>query len=267
MYSIHLLHRTNQHIHILNQIIFGGINKINLLSVLITLTKNMLSKFPRPSVTIDCVVFGYDGADLSILLINRNEEPYKNFWTIPGGFLHIDETFEAAAQRILQTKTGLAELFLEQLYTFDATDRDPRGRVLSVVYFSLINPLKYNIVAGSTTNDIKWFKTSKLPKLGFDHKEIVKTALARLKSKVTYQPMGFELLNTHFTLTELQQLYECILEKEIDKRNFRKKILSTKILKATGLKKTGLKNRQPELYSFDQEAYKNLLTEGFQFQI
>lgn len=227
----------------------------------------MLNKFPQPSVTVDCVVFGYDGADLSALLLNRKDEPYKNAWTIPGGFLHIHETFEMAAQRILQTKTGLKNLFLEQLYSFDAIDRDPRGRVISVAYYALINPTKYNVVAGIAANNIGWFKLNKLPKLGFDHKAIIKAAFKRLKAKVLYQPIGFELLDQYFTLTELQHLYECILEKNIDKRNFRKKFLEKNVLKATGQKRTGLKNRQPELYQFNAQSYKKLLQEGFQFQL
>ena len=225
------------------------------------------SDYPRPSVTVDCIIFGYQGESLEILLLNRKEAPFENKWTIPGGFLNVDEGLEDAASRILQTKTGLKKLFLEQLYTFGKTDRDPRGRVLSVAYYTLINPKKYTLITGIAANDLQWFPLDKMPKTGFDHKEIINIGIKRLQAKVTYQPIGFELLDQQFTLTELQQLYESILEKQLDKRNFRKRIISSGMLKATGLKRSGSKNRQPELFEFDTAAYKKLLNEGFQFKI
>jgi 8-oxo-dGTP diphosphatase len=226
-----------------------------------------LTDYPQPSVTVDCVIFGYDGSQLSALLLNRREEPFKNKWTLPGGFLRMEESLEDCAGRILATKTGLNKLFLEQLCTFGNVHRDPRGRVLSVGYYALVNPRKFSLVAGEAANEVKWFAISKLPPMGFDHKHIFTTALSRLKAKLTYQPIGFELLEKKFTLTELQLLYECILERPIDKRNFRKRLLESGILTATGLKKTGLKNRAPELFEFDETNYKKLLKEGYQFKI
>ncbi len=226
-----------------------------------------LSAYPQPSVTIDCVVFGYDGQQLSVLLLNRREEPFGNKWTLPGGFLQLHEGLEACAERILSTKTGLTNLYLEQLYTFGDVTRDPRGRVLSVGYYTLVNPRSYSLVAGAAANEVKWFSVSKLPPMGFDHKHIFTAALTRLRAKVTYQPIGFELLEKRFTLTELQLMYECILQREIDKRNFRKRLLESDILTATGLKKTGLKNRAPELFEFNETNYKKLIKEGYQFKI
>jgi 8-oxo-dGTP diphosphatase len=226
-----------------------------------------LSAYPQPSVTVDCAVFGYDGQQLSVLLLNRREEPFRNKWTLPGGFLLVEEGLEQCAERILRDKTGLRHLFLEQLFTFGEVGRDPRGRVLSVGYYTLVNPRRYNLVSGEAANEVKWFDIQRLPAMGFDHKHIFNTALARLKAKVTYQPIGFELLEKRFTLTELQQLYECILQRPIDKRNFRKRLLESGILKATGLKKTGLKNRAPELFEFDETNYKKLIKEGYQFNI
>jgi len=228
---------------------------------------NELQKYPRPSVTIDCVVFGYDGQDISLLLINRKEEPFKNMWTLPGGFLFLEETPEECAKRILKNKTGLANIFLEQLYTFAEVERDPRGRVISIVYYTLVNPKLFNLVLGDAATDIQWFAVNKIPKMGFDHKEIFKVALNRLKAKITYQPIGFELLEQKFTLTEIQFLYEAILQGPIDKRNFRKRMLESKVIKATGEKRTGLKNRAPELFEFDEQQYKKLLKEGYQFKI
>ncbi len=226
-----------------------------------------LQDYPRPSVTIDCVVFGYDGIALSLLLINRKEAPFINMWTLPGGFLFLEETPEESARRILKSKTGLNNLYLEQLYTFGDVKRDPRGRVLSVAYYALVDPRRLELLAGIAANDVKWFESSKLPKTAFDHKEIIKVAYNRLKAKVTYQPIGFELLDKKFTLTELQFLYECILQRPIDKRNFRKRILESKVIKSTGEKRSGQKNRAPELFEFDELQYKNLVKEGFQFKI
>ena len=228
---------------------------------------NELQKYPRPSVTVDCVVFGYDGDSVSLLLINRKEEPFKNKWTLPGGFLLLEETPADSAKRILKNKTGLSDLYLEQLYTFADLERDPRGRVISIAYYTLVNPRLFSLVAGDAATDIKWFPVNKIPKTGFDHKEIIKMALQRLKAKVTYQPIGFELLEKKFTLTELQFLYEAILQRPIDKRNFRKRMLESMVIKATGEKRTGEKNRAPELFEFDERQYKKLVNEGYQFKI
>nr|WP_293834038.1 NUDIX domain-containing protein [uncultured Arsenicibacter sp.] len=226
-----------------------------------------LSAYPQPSVTIDCVIFGYDGEKLSVLLLNRKEEPYAGMWTVPGGFLYLDETLEESADRILRTKTGLGSLYLEQLFTFGRPDRDPRGRVLSVTYYTLINPEHVELTTGKMANDVNWFPVSQLPALGFDHKDVLQTAIQRLQAKVTYQPVGFELLNPQFTISELQDLYECILNVRLDRRNFHKKITASGILKPTGQKRLGEKNRAPELFEFDRERYDALVKSGFQFKI
>lgn len=226
-----------------------------------------LSAYPQPSVTIDCVIFGYDGEKLSVLLLNRKEEPYAGMWTVPGGFLYLDETLEESADRILRTKTGLGSLYLEQLFTFGRPDRDPRGRVLSVTYYALINPEHVELTTGKMANDVNWFPVSQLPALGFDHKDVLQTAIQRLQAKVTYQPVGFELLNPQFTISELQDLYECILNVRLDRRNFHKKITASGIVKPTGQKRLGEKNRAPELFEFDRERYDALVKSGFQFKI
>ena len=209
-----------------------------------------LSIFPRPSVTIDCVVFGYDGEQLSVLLLNRRDEPFANQWTLPGGFLHLEETFEEAAQRILKDKTGIENLFLEQLYTFGGLSRDPRGRVLSVAYYALVNPVKYQLMVGQMANELRWFNWKQLPSLGFDHAQIAQLAQARLAAKIQYQPIGFELLNAQFTMSELQALHECILGETLDRRNFHKRMMASGLLRSTGERREGLKSRPAELFEF-----------------
>jgi len=213
--------------------------------------------YKNPSIAIDLVVFGYHEKQLFVLLLNRNEEPFKDWWTLPGAFLQIEERFQDTCARILKTKLGMANLYLEQLYSFDDLDRDPRGRVLSVTYYALVNPRKFDISAGKMANDVKWVAVDKMPKLGFDHALLFKKALQRLKSKILYHPVGFELLDELFTMTELQELYECILGVSIDRRNFRRKILDAEYILNTGTKREGLQNRHPDLYRFNKKLKPN----------
>ncbi|WP_118974155.1 NUDIX hydrolase [Taibaiella koreensis] len=215
------------------------------------------SSYKNPSLAVDLVVFGYHQRELSVLLLNRKDEPFKNGWTLPGGFLQMEESLLEVCSRILKTKLGIDKLYLEQLYTFDEPDRDPRGRVISVAHYALINPRQLAVVAGSMANDVQWFPVNALPRLGFDHKRIFGQSLQRLKSKILYHPVGFELLNDTFTITELHDLYETILGIEIDRRNFRRKILDSEYIIATGAKREGLKNRHPDLYRFNKHLKQN----------
>ena len=216
---------------------------------------NMIAfhEYRNPALAIDLVVFGYHDNVLSVLLLNRNEEPFKDTWTLPGAFLQMEERFSEACGRVLKTKLGMDQLFLEQLYSFDEPERDPRGRVISVTYFALVNPRKFEIAAGKMANDVSWHDVKKMPELGFDHKKIFKKALERLRSKILYFPVGFELLDDMFTMTELHELYECILDISIDRRNFRRKILDAKYVTDTGVKREGLQNRHPSLYKFNKK--------------
>lgn len=214
-------------------------------------------QYQNPSLAVDIVLFGYHENKLSVMLLNRKEEPFKDQWTLPGGFIQMEETLLQVCERIMKTKTGLDKLFLEQLYSFDEIGRDPRGRVVSISYFGLINPHKFEVVAGNMANDVKWFPVKKLPKFGFDHKKIFTIAMERLKAKILYNPIGFELLDETFTMTELHELYECILGLEIDRRNFRRKILDSEYIVATGTKREGLKNRHPDLYRFNKDLKQN----------
>lgn len=182
--------------------------------------------FPHPAVSVDCVVFTIIEDKLSVLLVQRTREPFKGNWALPGGFIRIDESLEDAARRMLQEKTGVADVFLEQLYTFGDLKRDPRERVVTVAYYALVDwetrELRAAVAKG--TAGVGWFPVKDMPPLAFDHPRIIDMALNRLRGKLEYTTVGFELLPEKFTLTELQRVYEIILDRPLDKRNFRKKI-------------------------------------------
>lgn len=224
-------------------------------------------EYPRAALTVDCVVFGIDEQELKLLLIQRGSAPYLGKWALPGGFVRVDESLEAAAARELQEEAGIAPLFLEQLYTFGAVKRDPRERVVSVAYYTLVKLSDHEVRAATDAADAAWFGVADLPSLAFDHDEIVRTALERLKSKVRYQPIGFELLPRKFTLSQLQRLYEIVLERELDKRNFRKKVLGMDILVETDELERDVAHRAARLYRFDERKYKRLAKSGFNFEI
>jgi 8-oxo-dGTP diphosphatase len=220
--------------------------------------------YPRPALTVDCVIFGWDGAALKVLLIRRGAEPFLGQWALPGGFVQMEESLEAAAKRELQEETGLKDVYMEQLATLGAPDRDPRGRVVSVAYFSLINLAGNTPVASTDASDADWFSMDTLPGLAFDHSGILKIALERLRGKISYRPVGFELLPQKFPLSELQRIYEAILGSPMDKRNFRKKVLSTGLLRQIGEKEKGVAHRAAQLFSFDEDRYRQLTEDGFQ---
>jgi 8-oxo-dGTP diphosphatase len=224
-------------------------------------------QYPRAALTVDCVVFGFDEGELKVLLIERGLEPFKGRWALPGGFVRVDETLDAAARRELVEETGLAHVFLEQLYTFGAVERDPRERVVSVAHYALVKLSDHRAKAATDAASAQWFAVSSLPKLAFDHADILATALDRLKSKVRYQPIGFELLPEKFTLSQLQHLYEAVLETELDKRNFRKKVLSLGLL--IPLKETRMagRHRPAQLFRFDLSKYEKLKRRGFHFEV
>jgi 8-oxo-dGTP diphosphatase len=222
-------------------------------------------EYPRPALTVDCVVFGAADDGLKLLLIERASEPFKGRHALPGGFVDMGETTEEAARRELEEETGLKASFLEQLYTFSGIERDPRERVVSVAYFALVRPSA--VVGGDDAASASWFDATELPPLAFDHDEIVTVALARLRAKVRYQPIGFELLPPKFTLGQLQRLYEDILGRALDKRNFRKTLLRMGILDELDEVEEGVAHRPPRLYRFNRTEYKRLLKRGFNFEI
>ena len=224
-------------------------------------------EYPRPALTVDCVVFGFDEGDLKLLLIRRSLEPFRGKWALPGGFVHLDETLDDAARRELREETGIERLYLEQLYTFGDLKRDPRERVVSVAYYALLELTAYRLQASTDAAEAAWFSVTEVPALAFDHAKIVDVALTRLKGKVRYQPVGFELLPAKFTLSQLQHLYEAILETDLDKRNFRKKILATELLVELDEIETDVAHRAARLYKFDDRKYRQLVKRGFNFEI
>ena len=224
-------------------------------------------KYQRPNLAVDCVVFGLDEEDLKIILIERDKEPYRGKWALPGGFVHIDESLEDAAKRELKEETGIQDVFLEQLYTFGEVDRDPRERVVTVAYYALVNLRDHTIQATTDSRNAAWFSVDDVPKLPFDHNRIVDVANLRLKGKVTYAPIGFELLPNKFTLTQLQRMYEKILDRDIDKRNFRKRILGMGLLKELDEVQMDVAHRAARLYQFDEKKYRQLTERGLIFEI
>jgi 8-oxo-dGTP diphosphatase len=223
--------------------------------------------YPRPALTVDCVVFGMDEGDLKVLLIKRGLEPFSGKWALPGGFVRMEESLDDAARRELEEESGIRPSHLEQLYTFGAPGRDPRGRVVTVAYFALVKLSDHRVHAATDAREAAWFSVWDTPKLAFDHAEVLGTALQRLKGKVRYQPIGFELLPPKFTLTQLQRLYEVILERELDKRNFRKKILSMDLLEELDEVEQDVSHRAARLYRFDHKKYRQLEKAGFNFEL
>ena len=222
---------------------------------------------PRAALTVDCVVFGFDEQDLKVLLIERDLPPFAGQWALPGGFVHIDETLEQAARRELAEETGVSKLYLEQLFTFGALDRDPRERVVSVAYYALVKLSDHRIQAATDARSAAWFPLADTPSLAFDHDHILQLALERLKGKVRYEPIGFELLPPKFTLSQLQQLYEAVLETTLDKRNFRKKLLAMGILEELDEIQQDVAHRAARLYRFDRQKYRDLAKQGFHFEL
>lgn len=207
------------------------------------------SKFERPSVTVDVILFTVKDDDLKVLLVKRNVEPFKDMWAIPGGFVKIDESLEDAAKRELLEETNVRDVYLEQLYTFGDPKRDPRTRVITAAYFALVNAEKFKLKASTDVKDVNWFSMFDLPELAFDHKKIVEYALKRLRWKMEYTTVAFSLLPEKFTLTQLQKIYEIILDKSLDKRNFRKKIKALELVKEVQEFQEEVAHRPARLYT------------------
>jgi 8-oxo-dGTP diphosphatase len=217
---------------------------------------NYTYEYPRPAVTVDLVIFTIADNDLKVLLIRRGGEPYKNHWTLPGGFVEIDESLEAAAARELKEEAGVTNVYLEQLYTFGDPKRDPRGRVISVSYFALVDAEQQRIRAASDATETEWhsvFDPALATKLAFDHKQILDYAVWRLRNKIEWTTVGYELLPKKFTLSELQRVYEIILQRPVDKRNFRKKILAQGQIRELNETRSDGAHRPAKLYSFREK--------------
>ena len=218
-------------------------------------------------LSVDAVVFGYEEGNISVLLIKRKYTPFKEQWAIPGGFVANNESLEDAVERELFEETGIKINYLEQLYTFGKPDRDPRGRVVSIAYFGLVRPNAFKIYASTDAEQVQWFNVNELPKLSFDHKKILNTAIERLQSKITYEPIGFELLDKKFPFSDLEKLYTTLLGREIDRRNFRKKMVGLNVLDELAEKVSKGSGRPANLFQFNQKRYFQLKKEGIVFEI
>jgi len=218
--------------------------------------KSYAYKYPRPAVTTDCVIFGFDGKDLNIALIERGLEPFKGYWALPGGFIKMDETVEECARRELEEETGARVLYMEQLHVFSEVDRDPRERVLTVAFYALVSKSDYNLVGGDDAASAAWFPWDELPPLAFDHQKIVKTAKERLRERLRTAPLAFKLLGEKFKMSELQRLYELINHTTYDRRNFQRKMRSSGFIAEEGIDSTPTASRPPQLYSFNELSYK-----------
>lgn len=216
-------------------------------------------------VTVDAIVFGYNQeSGISVLLIKRKIEPYINDWALPGGFVLNNETLEEAVARELKEEAGVSINYLEQLFTFGKPDRDPRRRIISIAYFGLVKSTDFRLFASSDASEAEWFNIYQLPQLAFDHNDIVQKAINRLRAKITYEPIGFELLDRKFLFSDLEQLYMKLLDQEIDRRNFKRKVMSLGLVVELDEKAPSINVGRPgKLYSFDREKYEQLRIKGF----
>lgn len=205
--------------------------------------------YPHPAVTTDIVIFTIQDEELKVLLIQRAADPYQGQWCLPGGFVEIDEDLEHAALRELREETGITGVYLEQLYTFGKPDRDPRERVISVAYYALVPTDRLDLHPSTDAADAAWFSCSRLPAPGFDHAQIISMARDRLVSKLQYSTIAMNFMPVRFTLSELQRVYEIITGSELDKRNFRKRVLSYECIQTAGDEKRNGRHRPARLYT------------------
>ena len=221
-------------------------------------------KYPHPSVTTDCVIFGFDGTKLKVLLVQRGIEPYKGRWAFPGGFLKMDESAETGALRELKEETGLKDAYIKQFYAFSDPNRDPRERVVTIAYYALAR--MQEVKGGDDAAKAEWFALDEVPSLAFDHDLILRVALKELRKQIHFEPIGFELLPEKFTIKELQLLYEAILDMKFDRRNFYNKMKHLEIL--TQLDETVFNSPQKEayLFKFNPDKYEELKQKGFRLE-
>lgn len=218
------------------------------------------------AITIDCVIFGFDNGILEVLLVEHAEGISKGKWALPVGWIKKKESIDDAAHRLLADLTGLNNIYLEQLKAFGEPNRFPLRRVITIGYYALIKKEDYNIKAGFTASDAKWYRINEIPNLIYDHNEILNYSLTHLRNRVRQAPIGFNLLPEKFTLLQLMHLYEEILGVEMDKSNFRRKILHMKLLVALDEKQQDVSHRAAKLYKFDPAIYDKLTKKGFNFE-
>ena len=218
--------------------------------------------FTGHAIAVDVVLLTIQGGTLKVLLVKRKQSPYRGAWALPGGRVGPDESVDDAALRELQEETNIGNIYLEQLYTFGEPARDPRGRVITVAYYALVNWQQFQLKARQRVTEANWFPVKRLPPLAFDHDGIVVYALERLRNKINYTTVGFQLLPRQFTLTELQGSYEVILSQRLDKRNFRRKMLQLGILKGTREFSANGRQRPARLYTFAEPKVVKLQEKG-----
>ncbi len=221
-------------------------------------------KYPHPSVTTDCVIFGFDGVKLKVLLVERGMAPYKGRWAFPGGFLNMDESAEEGALRELKEETGLEGAYIRQFHTFSAPQRDPRERVITIAYYALVK--MQEVKGGDDASDARWFALDEVPPLAFDHDQILRKAEKTLRQQIHFEPVGFELLPEKFTIKQLQNLYEAILDMRFDRRNFYNKMRRLGMLELTGDTANPSQRREANLFNFNAEKYAELKSKGFQLE-
>lgn len=221
-------------------------------------------QYPHPAVTTDCVIFGFDGVSIKVLLIQRGIDPFKGLWAFPGGFIKIDETAEACALRELEEETGLKNATVEQFHTFTTVERDPRERVITIAFYALVKISQ--VKGGDDAASARWFTYDEIPHLAFDHDQILRMAVTRLKERICFEPVGFELLPEVFTMTELQNLYEALLGVKFNRRNFYNKMLKLEILEESEKRPEGTPTRIPVKYKFSPEKYAELKQKGFRLE-
>lgn len=226
--------------------------------------KNYCYKYPHPSVTTDCVIFGFDGSKLKVLLIERGIEPYKGRWAFPGGFLKMEESAEEGALRELQEETGLTGAYIEQFHTFTDPKRDPRERVITIAYFALVRIR--DVKGGDDAAKAQWFALDEIPQLAFDHDMILRMAQSRLRERIHFQPIGFELMPEKFTMKDLQELYEAILEVKFERSNFAKKMLHYELVEQLEETVWPTPKREARLYRFNKKNYEEFKKKGFQLE-
>lgn len=214
-------------------------------------SKKYTYDYPHAALTADCVVFGFDGRELHILLIERGVEPFKGSWSLPGGFMNIDETIEECAKRELQEETGIDNIYIEQFHVFSNVKRDPRERVVTVAFLALVRMSDYRLLAGDDAADSMWFELDELPPLAFDHDVIIKQARLKLAEIVQARPVVFNLLDKKFTMTELQRVLEAVNDTTYDRRNFARKMNATNLLRDEGMTPRPVHNRFAKLFSVD----------------
>ena len=219
------------------------------------------------ALSIDCMIFGFKKNELDILLVQHGEGISKGKWALPGGWIRYNEGTDQAAGRILKDLTGVSNIYLEQLRAFGNTNRYPTKRVITIAYYALVKPEDYTLHAGFTAADASWFKISEVPPLPYDHDEILEAGLAHLRHKVRHEAIGFNLLPKKFTLLQLQELYEAILQKKLDKPNFRRKLINMNLLEHCKEKQTDVSHRAANLYRFDKKIYDKLTEKGFTFEL